>query len=603
MYELLIARPFKAVRQRLTLHLPNWQALDTDQWLRRLLICLLLIFLFATIIMPLSQLLIQSLYQNQMVQSETGLREVSEFVGISNFVEYFSNPSLSRSLFNSLKVAIATTCCSVGLALIYSLGLTRSCMPGRKILRLVALLPMFAPTLLFGLSLVYLFGRQGLITTGAFGLFPGVNIDLFGPVGIIIAEIIFTFPAVCLILQVALQNLDARLYEAADSFGTSRLRQFFTITLPGIKYGLFSALFVCFTLSFTDFGAPKVVGGNYPVLAVDIYKQVVGQQNFSMGATISLILLIPSLLAFWADQQIRKKQSATMNARSVIWQPQPDPKRDWLFFGLCSLIAASILIIIGMGVYASLVKMWPYDFSLSLRNYDFSATGSQGLGPYYNSLLMSALTAFFGTICAFGGAYLCEKSRGLPILRQLLKILGLIPLALPGLVIGIAYIFFFNKPTLDLFGWELSNPLHHLYGTMAILVISNIIHFYTVSSLTATTALRQLDHEFESASESLAVPFYVTFFKVTLPVCLPAILEIGLYFFVSSMTTLSAVVFLYSHETTVAAVSILNMDDAGDQAPAAAMCVLIIVTNLVVRGLVTLISNWRFKRSQTWRTR
>ena len=159
-----------------------------------------------------------------------------------------------------------------------------------------------------GLSLVYMFGNKGVITTGFFDRFPWLawDIQLYGLTGIVIAEVVFTFPPAFMILLVALSNTDARLYEASESLGAGKVRTFFTVTIPSIKFGLLSAIFVAFTLSFTDFGAPKVVGGQFNILAVDIYKQVIGQQNFGMGATVSIILLIPTVLAFMPPAEMWK---------------------------------------------------------------------------------------------------------------------------------------------------------------------------------------------------------------------------------------------------------------------------------------------------------
>jgi iron(III) transport system permease protein len=170
----------------------------------------------------------------------------------------------------------------------------------------------------------------------------------------------------------------------------------------------------------------------------------------------------------------------------------------------------------------------------------------------------------------------------------------MLPLAVPGLVLGIAYIFFFNHP---------ENPLGFLYGTMGILVICTIVHFYTVSHLTCLTALKQLDPEFEAVSLSLKSPVWRTFGKVTLPVCLPAFLDVASYLFLNAMTTVSAVVFLYSPETMLASVAVLNMDDAGDIAPAAAMALMIVYTSAVFRVLHALLTRFINSRTQVWRTR
>ncbi len=143
--------------------------------------------------------------------------------------------------------------------------------------------------------------------------------------------------------------------------------------------------------------------------------------------------------------------------------------------------------------------------------------------------------------------------------------------------------FFFSQPTIQILGLSVTNPFHSLYGTIAVLVLVNIIHFYSVTFVTATTALKKLDREFELVSQSMGIPFYKTFFRVTVPMCLPTILEMVMYYFVNSMVTVSAVVFLYAADFKLAAVSIVNMDDAGNVAPTAAMSVLIVVTNIVVR--------------------
>ena len=174
----------------------------------------------------------------------------------------------------------------------------------------------------------------------------------------------------------------------------------------------------------------------------------------------------------------------------------------------------------------------------------------------------------------------------------MMHLLSMMPMAIPGMVLGLAYIFFFNS---------LSNPLNFLYGSMAILVICTITHFYTVSHLTALTALKQIDNEFESVSSSLKQPFYKMFFSVTVPISLPAIFELGIYFFVNAMTTVSAVVFIYGPKTTLASVAVLNMDDAGDIAPAAAMGMMIFYTNAAVRIAYVLVTKKILVHFQKWR--
>ncbi len=508
------------------------------------------------------------------------------FVGLSHYREYFSSIGLVQSIGNSLTIAILTMLIASSLAFVFAYGLTRSCMPFKRAFRAIATIPILAPSLLPAISLVYLFGNQGLIK----GVLMGESI--YGPIGIMIGMVFYIFPHVLMIMVTALSMTDARLYEAAQALGAGRLRMFLTVTLPGALYGVISAAIVAFTLTITDFGVPKVIGGQYNVLATDIYKQVVGQQNFSMGAVVGLILLLPAAIAFVVDRWVRKKQVAALSARAVPFHPKPERLRDGLLLGFCLLMSFFLIGILAVAAFASFVKFWPYDLSFSLVHYDFDAVDPNGWSSFPNSLVMAGLTAVFGTIIIFLGAYFVEKGRAFPFVRGILHMFAMVPMAVPGLVLGLAYIFFFAPR---------ENPLHGIYGTMAILVICTIIHFYTVSHLTMLTALKQIDKEFESVSASLKVPFYKTMVRVHVPVGLPAISEVMMYLFVNAMTTVSAVVFLYSADTKLASIAVLNMDDVGDQAEAAAMCMIIVATSFTVRLLHGLVMRAFNAQSQAWR--
>ncbi|MGH2376032.1 MAG: putative 2-aminoethylphosphonate ABC transporter permease subunit, partial [bacterium] len=434
---------------------------------------------------------------------------------------------------------------------------------------------------------IYLFGNQGLLRALLFGH------SIYGALGIVIAEAFYTFPHALLILVTALSTADARLYESAAALGASPRRIFFTVTLPGVRYGIISAALVTFTLVMTDFGAPKVIGGRFNVLATDVYKQVIGQQNFQIGAVIGMMLLLPAVLSFGAERLTRRRQTAQLTAQAVPFEPKPNPLSAWIFLGTCTLIIVPIVGILATAAWASFIKFWPYNLALSLGNYEFTRFETAGWLPYWNSLRLAGWTALAGTAIIFTGAYLQEKTRGLQAVRSIVQLFAMLPLAVPGLVLGLSYIFFFNNPR---------NPLVFLYGTLAILVINTIAHFYTVGHLTSVTALKQLDGEFESVSASLRAPFYRTFWKVTVPVCLPAILDIAVYMFVNAMTTVSAVVFLWVPATRVSSVSVVYMDDAGHQGAAAAMAMMIVYTSAMVKALHLLLARV-LSRTQAWRRR
>ncbi len=546
-----------------------------DDVIMRACLGVVVVFLIVCVLLPLYTMMSKSMENHD-----------GDFVGLANYAQYFSTPALFHSIYNSLTIAIIATVIVLTSAFVYAYALTRTCMPFRGFFRAVTLVPLLTPSLLGGISLVYWFGNQGV----AKELLMGESI--YGPIGIVIGSSYWVFPHALMIVITALSITDARLYEASEALRASKLRTFFTVTLPSVKYGLISAGFVIFTLVFTDFGVPKVIGGNYNMLATDIYKQVIGQQNFQMGAVVSVILLLPAVIAFTMDRIVQRKQTALLSARAVPYRPKPSRGRDLAMLVYCSIVALLILAMLGMAQYAALVKFWPYNLSLSLSNYNFDVMDGGGWEAYFNSIRLSLYTAVVGTVIVFFGAYLMEKGRGFKAGRTAVHMMAMVPLAVPGMVLGLAYIFFFNNP---------ANPFNFVYGTMAIMVIATVVHFYTVSHLTAVTALKQMDPEFESVAASLKTPFYKTFARVTVPVCVPAVLDISMYLFLNAMTTVSALVFLYSTDTTLASIAVLNMDDAGDIAPAAAMAMMIAYTCAGARVLHVLLTIGIQKRMQAWR--
>ena len=510
------------------------------------------------------------------------------FVGLANYRAYFATPALVQSLWNSVWVSALSTAIVIPLAFGYAYAVTRTAMPLKPLFTAVALLPLFTPSLLAAISFIYIFGNQGFLKGWLFGH------SIYGPIGIVLSQAFYCFPHAFLIIVTALGLADQRLYDAAQAMGTSRWRTFRAITLPGARYGLVSAAFVVFTLVITDFGIPKVIGGQFSVLATDAYKQVVGQQNFAMGAVVGFILLIPALLAFATDRVIQRRQVALLSARAVPLVPRRHRVADSLATALCLGLGLMIVGVIAVAVWASFVTYWPYNLSLSLKNYNFAEFDAAGWEPYFNSLQMAAIASAIGTVLIFFGAYFVEKGRGLPMARHLIHLLAMLPMAVPGLVLGLAYVFFFNAP------W---NPLGVVYATLLLLAVNCVAHFYTVAHITGLTALKQIDREFESVSQSLKVPFWRTMRSVTAPICMPAILDIAVYLFVNALTTVSAVVFLYGASSKLAAISIVHLDEAGATASAAAMATVVFATALLVKLLHLAASKWVFGRLQAWRQR
>lgn len=548
-----------------------------DETIARAILFVVMVMLFVFLVAPLLTILAHA------VQDKNG-----RFVGLAHFITYLQTPSLLRATWNSIWVSAVVVMISVPTAFVFAYALTRSRMPMplKAVFRLIALIPLLAPSLLSAISFVQWFGNQGALKF----LLGGASI--YGAPGIILAEVYNTFPHALMILVTALSLADGRLYEAATALRTRPFRQFMTITLPSCKYGLISAATVVFTYVVSDFGAPKVIGGNFNVLAVDVFKQVVGQHNFSIGAVVGMLLLLPSIISFVIDYVVRRKLKAQLTARSVPYTPKPRKVADALLTLFCTVVCGLLLATIGMAVYTSLISLWPYNLSFTLKHYHFVLVDSDMAAAYGNSLLVAMSTAVAGSLIVFVGAYLIEKTRNLGLMRKGMHLMAVLSMAVPGLVLGLGYVMFFNHP---------ANPLNFLYQTMTILIISMVVHYYTSSHLTAITALKQIDNEFEAVSASLKVPFFKTFLRVTVPVCLPAILDIGRYFFVVSMASLSCAIFLYTPETILASVAIMHMDDAGDIGPAAALASLIVVTSTLVCIVYALLTRVLLSRTQAWR--
>ena len=519
-------------------------------------LCLLLVVFVAIMVLPLFALFVRAFQNN-----------VGQFVGFDNYRAYFENPALSRALWNTIDISLVTTIFSVTLGFLYAYALARTNIRFKRFFKYMALTPIFLPTIVHAMGLMSLFGRQGIITQ------LGFEMEIFGRLGIILSHIIFTFPQAFLMFFVTLEYADGRLYEAAESMGVRPVTKFFKITLPEVKFTFINAMFVCFTLAFTDFGAPIVIGGGFNVLATDLFVQITGLFNFNMGAVVGTLLLIPAIVAFVINRITTTANMGAMSAKSTKLVVKKSVARDTCFFIFCSVIVICFLALIGALGVRALTTFFPFDLTPTLGNFRFDiVTG--GIQSFSNSIQMSLITATVGTAFVFVYAYMAEKADGFELLRKIAKLFSILPLALPGIVIGVSYIFFFNNP---------NNPLNFVFGTVAILVMANILSFFSVPFLTATGALKKLDREFESVSDSMSVPRWKLFGQVTVPLSLPAILETFMYYFVSSMVTISALVFLYTPRFRVASIAISHMHAEGAFAQAAAMSLLILFVNIVVR--------------------
>ena len=483
---------------------------------------------------------------------------------LENYFKYFQNPRISRSLYNSLYVSLITMAITTILAFFYAYALQRTTIRGKGFFYIIAFMPLIAPSIMQALALIFLFGRNGLITAH----FLKISWSIYGATGIIASEVLYCFPHAVVILYTTLSAVDTRLDEAAQSLGASSLKVFWKVTVPAAKYGLVSAAALTFNLTITDFGNPVVIGGDYNVLATEIFSQVTNLYRFDLGATISVILLVPSVCAFLINYYISKRGFALISgAARPFLQPSRTFKR-WGFTIYCGLISFAIMLVFATVIMGSFVKVWPYDWTLTLKHYDFPSLG--GYASIWTSFKVSLAVGLFGAFSTLIAGYIVEKKR--PFGVEFLYLLSVMPAAIPGLVMGLGYILAFNE------------PYYFFYGTPWIIVICVVVCNFTLGTLSSVANLKNIDPSVEEAAISLGADSVRTFIKVIFPLSMVAFVQNFIYFFMRAMTTISAVIFLVSATIHLAAIEIIQLDNDGWTASANAMttCIIAIVVGMLV---------------------
>lgn len=481
--------------------------------------------------------------------------------GFGNFDAVTGSRRFGNLLRNTLVMAGLSTAGTIVLAFQYAYAVQRTRAPLRPLLRLVALVPLFAPSMVQGQGLLLLLGRNGVLNR-----YFGLGLDVYGFPGLLIANLLYAFPYAFLTLSAALAVADQRLYEGGETLGAGPWRLFRDVTLPGARFGIAAATFVTFTLITTDFGNPMVIGGDYSVLATEVYNQVIGQAQFERGAVIGILLLVPAMLAKWIEKRLLPPGHALVSAQSRSLVVTRAPLRDTLFGLYAGAVAAVIASVVLIVVAASFVTLWPYNLAPTLKHYAFDV--QNGLEPLWNSILVSLLAAVAGVGVTTLAAVVVTKFR--TGLRGPISFAAILPSAVPGMVLGLGYILTFN---------DARNPLHGLYGTLTVIVILTVYYNHAHGFLLASTSLRQISGSFDEAATTLGAGMVRALRTITMPLLWPTMLGIGVFYFMRSMVSLSAVIFLITPSTQVASVSVLQLTDRGayNQAAAFSTCIMAIV--------------------------
>lgn len=486
----------------------------------------------------------------------------------------YTRAVLANTLLLGLTVATAGT----AVAALYAYAMSRVAMPAKGFFHFVALLPTISPPILAALSLILLYGRRGLITHGLFGL---DTTALYGYWGLATAQVLGYFPFAYLLLLNLFRGLDASLEEAAWTMGASPRTILRTVSLPLLVPGIGSAVLLLFGYSFADLGNPLLLGGDYPVLAAQIYLTIIGQYDVPRGAALAVILLVPAALLFVAHKRLAERTGfPSIGGRAT--GRHPEARGPGLRLGACLFCGAVSLLILLQ--YATVLagaatRLFGIDNTPTLRHFASALTLSRV--ALQDTVALAAVASIVSGLVGVLVAFFVGRTAAPG--RAAMDFVASLPLAIPGTVIGLGFALAFNR-----------RPLL-LTGTAAIIVAALAVRTVPYAIRSAVASLQQLDRSLDEASTTMGATSFQTLRRVILPLVRPAVLAGMIFTFTRSVTSLSAVIFVVSPHWTLVTPTILSQMDRGDVGEAAALSVLLIVlVLLVVHGVPRLLGrDWR----------
>lgn len=484
-------------------------------------------------------------------------------ININDFRIIMKSPQFKPMIFNSLFTTISAAIFSLTLAFALSWVINRSNIKFKSIFAVLFTLPMLIPSVSHGMGLVLLFGDNGIMTN-----LLGININLYGYNGIILGSILYSFPVAFLLINNIFQYEDYTVYEAANVLGLSSFQQFWTITLPNMKTTTISTFFAVFTMVFTDYGVPLIVGGKVMTLPVYMFREVIGLLNFSTGAIIGVILLIPAVIAFIID--IRSNDQINASTITLKYKISKNRLRDSVSFLFCMICVFLVSLPIVTFIFLSFVKQYPIDISFSLVNIQKAL--DIGLTSYLlNSITIALLTSLIGVGVTYFTAYLTARSDK-TFSNLTLHLISMLSLAIPGVVLGLSYVLFFKNS--------------FIYQTVIILVLVNIIHFFSSPYLLTYNSLKKFSSNLEDISESLGISKFRMLWDVYIPSTKNTIMESFSYLFVNSMVTISAVSFLANLRNMPLSLLIPQLDSQSMFEVTAIVSVVILMVNIFIKIFV-----------------
>ncbi len=486
-------------------------------------------------------------------------------ISSADFSYIVQDEGFYKAILNSLLYSLASSIAVLLLALLAAYFVEFSDIKGKKIWVVALTLPMLVPTLSIGLGIRVLGGSYGFLDQLIH--WPA---DFLGLPGLIIGSIVVGFPPTFLVLFDALHYENKECYDAANVMGIGRFSTFFRLTIPYLKIPLITAFFACFTLIFSDYGIPMEVAGKVKTLPMYLYEQVVSTFQYGRAALAGLILLLPAVISFTLDFFLKEERGDEQRSGRI----KPTKFFNAISATVLSIVSLFLFIPQFSFVLLAFIEGYPNNMVLSFSSIAKVFSDSQGVGlaQYLaNSLIMASFTGALGVVLAFLSAYFAERFPGK--FGRFIYLFAIATIAIPGIVLGVGYIFLFQ------------GTRGFFYGTMAILVVVNVFHFFGSPFLMAKNSLAKINKDYEIIGETLGIGRGRVFFRVILPNSWKTLLEMFSFFFVNSMITISAVAFLCTYQTQPLSILITVYELTANYEMQAAVSFIILMVNIVMKAI------------------
>lgn len=450
----------------------------------------------------------------------------------ANWFSVVMRPGFWSMMANSFAVSTAAAAVATLLGFFAAYGLVISQLPAwvKKAVRILMLLPLFLPSITYGFAVIYSFGRMGLISQ----FFGPPPFSIYGFWGLLIADVAYLLPPVFLIISNAFIYVDPRYTIVSRVMGDGFLRRFWTSALRPVAGACVSAFMLGFFLAFTDFGIPISIAGQYDVVATELYSTMMGAvPDFGRGAVVAISMMVPAVgavaLLRWSEK---------LNFRSTdIVRPMlmPSAARDGAFLLFYAGLAAVLLCIFAVMFIVPFVENWPYKPNFTIQHF-IDILGEDDIGGIYlRSIGVAAASAAIGTFISFAAALIQARSKLPRVCRSAMDGLAMMTSTLPGMVIGVGFLFAFSGTILQ--------------NTIAILILANLVHFFASPYLMGTAALSRMNAGWETTGLLMGDTWIQTIRRVVLPNARATLIEMFELYFINSMVTISAVVFLCGTST------------------------------------------------------